>query len=69
MLNMGGPSTIPEVHGFLRNLFLDRDLMQLPAQRWLAPWIARRRYKSIEEQYEQVRPTRMLRRNKTDLRF
>ncbi|KAH7096796.1 ferrochelatase [Auriculariales sp. MPI-PUGE-AT-0066] len=54
MLNMGGPSTIPEVHSFLRNLFLDRDLMRLPAQRLLGPFIAWRRYKSIEEQYEKI---------------
>lgn len=34
MLNMGGPSTLPEVGDFLRNLFLDRDIIQLPLQRY-----------------------------------
>jgi len=33
MLNMGGPENLDEVHSFLLNLFNDRDLMQLPAQR------------------------------------
>lgn len=33
MLNMGGPSTLPEVGDFLRNLFLDRDIIQLPFQK------------------------------------
>lgn len=33
MLNMGGPSTLPEVGDFLRNLFMDRDIIQLPFQR------------------------------------
>ncbi|KAH8119679.1 ferrochelatase [Phellopilus nigrolimitatus] len=54
MLNMGGPSTLPEVHGFLRNLFLDADLIPLPFQRLLAPWIARRRTPQIEQQYAAI---------------
>ena len=33
MLNMGGPETLDQVHSFLRRLFTDRDLMQLPVQR------------------------------------
>ena len=33
MLNMGGPQTLDGVHDFLRRLFLDRDLMTLPAQK------------------------------------
>ena len=33
MLNMGGPSTLPEVGDFLHNLFMDRDIIQLPFQR------------------------------------
>ncbi|PAV20283.1 ferrochelatase [Pyrrhoderma noxium] len=54
MLNMGGPSTVPEVHDFLKNLFLDGDLIPLPAQRFLAPFIARRRTPQIEEQYSAI---------------
>ncbi|EJD48821.1 ferrochelatase [Auricularia subglabra TFB-10046 SS5] len=54
MLNMGGPSDLDEVHPFLRNLFLDRDLMRLPVQRVLAPIIAHRRSPSIVEQYARI---------------
>lgn len=36
MLNMGGPEKLDDVGEFLERLFLDRDLMQLPAQKyWL----------------------------------
>ena len=32
MLNMGGPATTEEVHGFLLRLFMDKDLIPLPFQ-------------------------------------
>lgn len=32
MLNMGGPSSIPEVRGFLERIFEDRQLIELPFQ-------------------------------------
>lgn len=51
MLNMGGPSTVSETHDFLRNLFLDGDLIPLPFQSIVAPWIAKRRTPRIEQQY------------------
>ncbi|KAK4685739.1 protoporphyrin/coproporphyrin ferrochelatase, partial [Tremellales sp. Uapishka_1] len=54
MMNMGGPSTIPEVHDFLSRLFHDRDLIPLPMQKILAPWIARRRTPKIEAQYQAI---------------
>ncbi|KAF9029011.1 ferrochelatase [Hymenopellis radicata] len=54
MLNMGGPSTVAETHDFLKNLFLDGDLIPLPFQRFLAPLIARRRTPQIEEQYAAI---------------
>src|ERR1700761_5424751 len=54
MLNMGGPSTVPEVHDFLRRLFLDKDLIPLPFQSALAPLIARRRTPQIEKQYQDI---------------
>ncbi|EIW63169.1 ferrochelatase [Trametes versicolor FP-101664 SS1] len=54
MLNMGGPSTVPETHDFLKNLFMDGDLIPLPFQSVLAPWIARRRTPQIEKQYEDI---------------
>ena len=34
MLNMGGPSTLDEVGSFLHNLFMDRDIIQLPFQKY-----------------------------------
>lgn len=33
---MGGPSTIAEVGDFLLNLFTDRDIIQLPFQRYFS---------------------------------
>ncbi|KAF8475823.1 putative mitochondrial ferrochelatase [Kalaharituber pfeilii] len=52
LLNMGGPSTIPEVHNFLSRLFADNDLIPLgPLQKYLGPLIARRRTPKIEHQY------------------
>ncbi|KAJ2925112.1 hypothetical protein H1R20_g11970, partial [Candolleomyces eurysporus] len=54
MLNMGGPSTVAETHDFLKNLFMDGDLIPLPFQRFLAPAIARRRTPQIEQQYTDI---------------
>ncbi|KAI9033771.1 ferrochelatase [Phycomyces nitens] len=54
MTNMGGPETLDDVHGFLLNLFSDRDLMQLPLQSLSSKWIAKRRSPSIREQYAQI---------------
>ncbi|KAI0081221.1 ferrochelatase [Panus rudis PR-1116 ss-1] len=54
MLNMGGPSTVSETHDFLKNLFSDGDLIPLPFQSILAPWIAKRRTPQIEKQYEDI---------------
>ncbi|CAE6416692.1 unnamed protein product [Rhizoctonia solani] len=51
MMNMGGPVDLDEVHPFLSRLFHDGDLIPLPAQKWIAPWIARRRTPSIRDQY------------------
>uniref|UniRef100_V9KKT6 Ferrochelatase n=1 Tax=Callorhinchus milii TaxID=7868 RepID=V9KKT6_CALMI len=54
MLNMGGPETLDDVHDFLLRLFLDKDLIPLPAQSKLAPFIARRRTPKIQEQYHRI---------------
>ncbi|KAG6915782.1 hypothetical protein DXG01_009820 [Tephrocybe rancida] len=54
MMNMGGPETVTETHDFLKNLFSDGDLIPLPFQRFLAPWIARRRTPQIEKQYTDI---------------
>lgn len=34
MLNLGGPETLDDVHDFLFRLFMDKDLIPLPAQRY-----------------------------------
>lgn len=35
MLNLGGPETLEDVHDFLLRLFMDKDLIPLPAQRYI----------------------------------
>jgi ferrochelatase len=42
------------VHDFLSRLFHDSDLIPLPAQRILAPMVARRRTPKIEQQYTAI---------------
>ncbi|KAG7163130.1 ferrochelatase, mitochondrial-like [Homarus americanus] len=54
MLNMGGPRTLDEVHDFLLRLFKDRDIIQLPVQDYMGPWIAKRRTPSIQEKYDEI---------------
>ncbi|XP_073476368.1 ferrochelatase, mitochondrial [Aquarana catesbeiana] len=54
MLNMGGPETVDDVHDFLLRLFLDTDLMKLPVQSKLGPFIAKRRTPKIQEQYRKI---------------
>merc|ERR1719400_1545299 len=43
-----------EVEDFLKNLFADRDIIRLPVQSKLGPWIARRRTPSIIEKYNEI---------------
>ncbi|XP_074597627.1 ferrochelatase, mitochondrial [Brevipalpus obovatus] len=54
MLNMGGPANEQEVQPFLTRLFLDRDIMTLPMQSKLGPWIAKRRAPKVAEKYKQI---------------
>lgn len=54
MLNMGGPRKSDEVKDFLTRLFLDRDIIKLPAQNFLGPLIAKRRTSSIIEKYNEI---------------
>lgn len=42
------------MHDFLLRLFSDGDLIPLPFQKYLAPWIAKRRTPKIEEQYAKI---------------
>ncbi|XP_069987737.1 ferrochelatase, mitochondrial [Penaeus vannamei] len=54
MLNMGGPQTTDEVHEFLLRLFKDRDIIQLPFQDYMGPWIAKRRTPDIQKKYAEI---------------
>ncbi|RRR76889.1 MAG: ferrochelatase [Candidatus Viridilinea halotolerans] len=54
MLNLGGPKNLDEVGPFLLRLFADREIIQLPAQRWLGPFIARRRTPQVQEHYRMI---------------
>ncbi|KAL7322361.1 ferrochelatase hem15 [Mucor circinelloides] len=54
LTNMGGPETTGDVYNFLHNLFSDRDLMQLPFQKYAAKFIAKRRTPQIIEQYQAI---------------
>ena len=45
---------VSETYAFLKNLFSDGDLIPLPFQSILAPWIAKRRTPQIEKQYAEI---------------
>lgn len=54
MMNMGGPARQEDVHNFLLKLFSDTDIINLPVQSRLGPWIARRRTAAIQEKYAEI---------------
>ncbi|KAI8620340.1 ferrochelatase, mitochondrial-like protein [Chytriomyces sp. MP71] len=54
LLNMGGPRTTADVHDFLFRLFSDKDLIPIPFQSILAPWITKRRVPKIQDQYAKI---------------
>jgi ferrochelatase len=54
MMNLGGPATLDEVEPFLLELFADREIIQLPFQRWLGPFIARRRAPKVRGLYARI---------------
>jgi len=54
MLNLGGPATLDDVEPFLLELFADREIIQLPFQRWLGPFIARRRTPRVRGLYASI---------------
>ena len=54
MLNLGGPATLDEVEPFLLELFADREIIQLPFQGWLGPFIARRRAPRVRGLYRTI---------------
>lgn len=55
LLNMGGPSSIPETHEFLLRLFSDSDIIPLGRfQSTIAKFIARTRSPKIEKHYREI---------------
>ena len=54
MLNLGGPETLDDVEPFLLRLFADREIIQLPLQNILGPFIARRRAPKVRELYRAI---------------
>src|SRR5690606_38978870 len=54
MLNLGGPKDLDEVEPFLLELFADEEIIQLPAQRYLGPFIAKRRVRSAQANYQDI---------------
>lgn len=54
MLNMGGPQKIEQVHDYLLNIMTDRDMIQLPIQSKLGPWIAKRRTPEVQKKYQEI---------------
>jgi ferrochelatase len=54
MLNLGGPATLEDVQPFLLELFADREIIQLPFQRWLGPFLARRRTPKVRGLYANI---------------
>jgi protoporphyrin/coproporphyrin ferrochelatase len=54
MMNLGGPATLDDVEPFLQELFADREIIQLPLQRWLGPYIARRRTPKVRNLYASI---------------
>lgn len=54
LLNLGGPKTVEDVGPFLLRLFEDREIIQLPLQRWIGPFIARRRTPKVQANYQAI---------------
>lgn len=54
MLNMGGPTNTEQVHEYLLRIMTDRDMIQLPVQSKLGPWIAKRRTAEVQKKYNEI---------------
>lgn len=54
MLNLGGPQSTDDVKPYLRRMFLDRELIPLPFQNQLGPFIAARRTPKVAARYQQI---------------
>ncbi|KAK9509462.1 hypothetical protein O3M35_006774 [Rhynocoris fuscipes] len=54
MLNMGGPQSLDQVGDYLLRIMTDRDMIQLPFQSTLGPYIARRRTAEVQKKYGEI---------------
>ncbi|KAL1122686.1 hypothetical protein AAG570_003013 [Ranatra chinensis] len=54
LLNMGGPQKTDQVHDYLLRIMTDRDMIQLPVQSRLGPYIAKRRTPDVQKKYEEI---------------
>ncbi|XP_026676382.1 exportin-7-like [Diaphorina citri] len=54
MLNMGGPTHTDQVSEYLHRIMTDRDMIQLPVQGKLGPYIARRRTPEVQKKYQEI---------------
>jgi len=54
LLNLGGPATLDEVQPFLLELFADHEIIPLPFQAQMGPWIARRRTSKVKQRYAMI---------------
>jgi protoporphyrin/coproporphyrin ferrochelatase len=54
LLNLGGPAQVADVGPFLQRMFADRELIRLPLQGLLGPWIARRRTPKVQAKYQEI---------------
>jgi protoporphyrin/coproporphyrin ferrochelatase len=54
MLNLGGPQNLAQVRPFLLNLFADREIIRLPLQSWLGPFIAHMRTRRVQANYRAI---------------
>ncbi|XP_067012528.2 ferrochelatase, mitochondrial [Anabrus simplex] len=54
MLNMGGPQSTDQVHEYLLRIMTDRDMIQLPFQSKLGPYIAQRRTAEVQQKYKEI---------------
>ncbi|KAF6213102.1 hypothetical protein GE061_010817 [Apolygus lucorum] len=54
MLNMGGPQKLDQVGEYLLRIMTDRDMIQLPVQSQLGPYIAKRRTAEVQKKYSEI---------------
>uniref|UniRef100_A0A0V0GAJ6 Ferrochelatase n=1 Tax=Triatoma dimidiata TaxID=72491 RepID=A0A0V0GAJ6_TRIDM len=54
MLNMGGPQSLDQVGDYLLRIMTDRDMIQLPMQSTLGPYIARKRTHEVQKKYGEI---------------